>query len=267
MINKASDENDRLLRKFERDLDLYHNSLPLMGRNPEAALYAVMAAYDSMLLPLRDISVQIDEKAIGSRQAIQAIIQSINPALLWITSEARAVCPDPAADADLIDDGGNFLTHARDYFQLSAFHIMYSRHLMPVECDEDSRLVRFIRPKAHDFPDGFVSAVVAELASKRPNSRRGEVSLAFNQWLSRAAYTLDRGRIHFTRPNAFASKEIVDVAGLFAMPETLELSDEIDLIGFTMGEFRSFWLGLHCWSIAATELYLQLVGNGVAQER
>jgi hypothetical protein len=267
MTNNSADENDRLMRRFESDLDSYHNSLPLMRRNPGPALYAVMAAYDSMFLPLREVSAQMDETAIGSRQAIRAIVQSINPALLWITSEWGAVCPDPAADVPLIDDGGNFLTHAREYFQLSAFHIMYSRGLMSVECDEEKRLVRFVRPTTRDFPDGFASAVVSQRATKRHDCDREQVTLAFMRWLSRASYRLERGRIHFTGPRALANKEIIDIANLFAMPEALELSDETDLIGFTMGEFRRFWLGLHGWSIAATELYLRLVDNGVAQER
>lgn len=238
-----------------------------MLRPPKAALYAVMAAYDSMLLPLIDVSTQIDESAIGSKQAMRAIVQCINPALLWVTSYAPDVPPEPAANVDLIDDGGNFLTHARDYFQLSAFHVMYSRGLMLAECDKEKKLVRFVRPTASAFPDGFASGLVAQRAGRRDEGRKEQVTLAFNRWLSHATYRLEKGRIHFERPDEFVSKEVTQAAELFAMRETLELSDEIDLVGFTMGEFRRFWLALHSWSIAATELYLRLVYNGVAQER
>jgi hypothetical protein len=267
MTNNSAAENERLLRKFESDLDCFHSSFPLMQRPPQAVLYAVMAAYDSMLLPLIDISMQIDERAIGSRQAMRAIVQSINPALLWATSYAGDVSPESVADVDLIDDGGNFLTHARDYFELSAFHVMYSRGLMFVECDEDKKQVRFVRPVGSSFPDGYASAVVAQRAGRDDEVNGEQVKSAFSRWLSHATYRLEKGRIHFERPSQFASKEVSRAAEFFSIPETLELSDEIDLVGFTMGEFRRFWLALHSWSIAATELYLRLVYHGVAQAR
>jgi hypothetical protein len=266
MVNNSSFENDRLLRLFERELDAFHQSFPIMRRTSQAALYAVMAAYDSMLLPLREISAQIDERAIGSRQAMRAIVQSINPALRWITAGNKLSHPKSSTEVDLIDEGGSLLNHARDYLILSAFHVMYSRGLMSVECDEAKKLVRFIRKQSH-FPDGFVSAVVAQRAQRQEQFNRPQLISAFNRWLPRVTYQLRDGRIVFKRMTEFAGSEIVEVAKLFAMPETLELADDTDLIGFTMGDFRRFWTALHSWSIAATELYLGLVGNGVAQER
>lgn len=265
-MENSAEENDRLLRLFEQQLDSYHMSLPLMRRPRATALYAVMAAYDSMLLPLRDVTSQIDDRAIGSRQAMRTIVESINPALFWITCAGESLTPEPAAHVDLIDDGGNFLTHARDYFQVSAFHIMYSRGLMSVECNAEKKTVRFIRPKTHAFPDGFASAVVAQRSNRRPE-RREEIVIAFNKWLASVSYRLHKGHIVLLKPMELARKEVDAVARLFAMPEMLELPDETNLIGFTMGDFRRFWVGLHSWSIAASELYLALISNGVAQER
>lgn len=45
------------------------------------------------------------------------------------------------------------------------------------------------------------------------------------------------------------------------------MPDDADLVGFTMREFRRFWLALHSWSITASELYLDLAVGGVPQER
>lgn len=267
MREDQRDKNGSVLRLFERELDAFHKSFPIMVRAPEAALYGVMAAYDSMLLVLREISARIDDRALGSRQAMRAIVQSINPALYWITEGRPPSVPNSSMESDLIDEGGNLLNHARDYLIVSIFHVMYSRRLMNVECDKTKRLVRFVRLESQFFPDGFASAVIAQSAARQDQSKRTKVISDFNTWLMRVTYTLANGRIEFKKTNEFASRKIVDVARLFIMPETLELPDDINLMGFTMGQFRRFWTALHCWSITATELYMRLVENGVAQER
>jgi len=86
----SADDNERILRKFEREvLDPFHLSLPLMQRPLGEALYAVMAAYDSTLVSLRAISAQMDEHAIGTRQAIRVIVQAAHV----LTREAVAFPP------------------------------------------------------------------------------------------------------------------------------------------------------------------------------
>jgi hypothetical protein len=209
MSDDGINESDRLLRQFERELDCFHKSLPIMKRSPESALYGVMAAYDSMLITLVAVSQQMDKHAIGSLQAMRTIVQSINPALFWLTSEGTYPTPLPAQDVQLIDDGGNFLTHARDYFQLSAFHAIYSRGSMSVECNKEERLVKFIRPKGHQFPDGYASAITAERANRRKDHTRDQIISALNRWLANVTYRLKDGRIYFDLPTEFASGELI----------------------------------------------------------
>jgi len=268
MRTSSAAENDRILRTFEREvLDSYHQSLPLMRRPAAARLYAVMAAYDSMFVSLRAASIQLDETAIGSIQRMRTVVQSLTAALLWVISGVTPVFPEPAADRDLIDDGGNFLLHAKDYFQLSAFHAMYSRGLISIECDEERRLVRFVRPSHETFPHAFASGVLGQKANKPIVSGSEHIIFRFSQFLERLSHTLTSGHLQLTEPHQLSSPEMRSVAQLFTPIETLELSDDVDLLGFSLGQFRTYWLTLHSWSIAASELYLRLADSGVAQER
>lgn len=73
--DRTNDENDRLLRQFEHELDCFHKALPLMKRSPESALYGVMAAYDSSWLPLAAVSQHIDEISLGSEQRARIVVQ------------------------------------------------------------------------------------------------------------------------------------------------------------------------------------------------
>lgn len=146
--------------------------MPLMRRPAAARLYSLMAAYDGMFVSLRAASIHLDETAIGSIQRMRTVVQSLTPALLWVISGITPVFPEATADRDLIDDGGNFLLHANDYFQLSAFHVMYSRGLISVECDEERRLVRFVGPSHETFPHAFASGVLGSKSQQADRSGR-----------------------------------------------------------------------------------------------
>lgn len=81
------------------------------------------------------------------------------------------------------------------------------------------------------------------------------------------SHHLVRGRIRLKSVHELASEEVNNLTALFTTPEVVEVPGAADLVGFTLDEFRRFWHGLHSWSIAATELYLHLISEGVSQER
>lgn len=91
MTSQKGDMHDLALRRFEREvLDTHHRSLPLLNRPPGTALYGLMAAYDSSLLPIAAATPHLTPEAIGSMQRLKYVYESINPALRWVVAGNRA---------------------------------------------------------------------------------------------------------------------------------------------------------------------------------
>jgi hypothetical protein len=197
MISERGNKHDSVLRRFKRQvLDAHHRSLPLLRRPPGVALYGLMAAYDSSLLPIAAVTPHITPEAIGSMQRLKYIYESVNPATRWIVS--GNLIPDPvlAPNRALIEEGGELLSYARDYVQVAIFHVMYGHDLVTAETDENKRVVRFIPPDGSSFPYGFAESTLGQTANDTRDAERAEAVKAAKPLIEGLPYSLDRGHIH-----------------------------------------------------------------------
>jgi hypothetical protein len=266
MTPERGNKHDSVLRRFERQvLDAHHRSLPLLRRPPGVALYGLMAAYDSSLLPIAAVTPHITPEAIGSMQRLKYIYESVNPATRWIVS--GNLIPDPvlAPNRALIEEGGELLSYARDYVQVAIFHVMYGHDLVTAETDENKRVVRFIPPDGSSFPYGFAESTLGQMANDTRDAERAEAVKAAKPLIEGLPYSLDRGHIRLDG-RELLSPQVNALVESIIPREPVELSDEANLSGFTMWQLRAFWRGLLGWSAVCSGLYLSLATGGVPQE-
>lgn len=267
MTSENEDTHDRVLRRFEQEvLDAHHRSLPLLRRPLGTALYGLMAAYDSSLLPIAAVTPRITPEAIGSMQQLKYVYESVNPATRWVIRDNSIPDPVPAPNESLIEEGGELLRHARDYVQVAIFHVMYGRGLVTAEADEKRRVVRFIPPDGSSFPYGFAESTLGQTANDTGDAERAEVVKAAKPRIEGLPYRLDRGRIRLEDVRELVSPEVNALVDSIIPREPVELPDEVDLLGFTMCQLRAFWRGLLGWSAMSSGLYLSLATGGVPQE-
>lgn len=101
---------EQVLRRFEATLDAHHRSLPLWSRPREEAIFATLAAFDLMMLPLF-----LGLMGAGPRpQAVQKIKwlhDSLIHVMQFFWQESRELEVRPRAQQSLIEQGFALLSH------------------------------------------------------------------------------------------------------------------------------------------------------------
>lgn len=255
----SGDQDDKLLRQFEREvLDTYHEGLALWQLPRPEAIYSVLAAYDSMVVVMREIEARkASFTHLGPYQYLKAIDEGFCEGLRWVTRGRGVEAVQPTASGAAIDAGGAFLVHAASYAQVAHYHVLYSRGVVRARVDQDKRTVRF-EPRNIDRPtwETFAERSTIYEHRRRPSD---EMHIALNDFVARLPYDLHSGRISIRDPMRVLAPEVEAFARIALPRVTLPLGPEADLGGFSMGAFRAFWFALYCWSQALGVLFLNRV--------
>lgn len=261
--------NEILLRKYESEvLDIYHKSFLFWNLPRNQALYAVMAAYDSMLLP---ISVAGDAAtAPGSRQYFKSIEDGFVQALRWIFSDTTNLEPISISSQEIIESALEFLIYCSNYAKIAYFHTMYSKGLVIVTADQANKTIKFDIPenkKGREQWSSFAGRSEAlNCLSKKLESKSRTVHQNAGSTTSNLKYGLRNGRIELDDITQLSNPQLIKLAELNALYEDLLLDDNADLVGFSLGQFRVFWNAIMRWSLCVQKIYVDLILQSVPQQ-
>jgi|GEM_PF-5890694 len=182
------------------------------------------------------------------------VTEAAEHALRWILSTCPKGTHRPGADWEKKDaEASELLGWAIGYSQLYVDHTAWSRGMMTARVDEQARTIVF------DYPTGQTRVLSEQLDS---NSARSD---AFKQtipqtvedrivkpWIQEAIWdaqelptlTLDRKSVEFSEVEQWGLKMVLP-----------EIAGDRDLGGFTLSDFRQFYIGLwlYCHSITRLE--------------
>jgi hypothetical protein len=253
---EADAAHDHLLRRFEREvLDPYHRQLPIWQLSRAEALYAVLAAYDSMSVVMAEVQSHAGSFThVGAYQHLKLTDEGFSQALRWIAGGCTFESVRQTRSGTTLDAAGALLVHAANYALLSVFHILYSRGAMVVRVNESRRLVRFEPTDSSKHPwETFAERVTVYEKRPKPTDR---THAAMQDFLSRVQHTLVSGRIVLREPAGVLAPEVQAFSRVTLPTEALPLDATSDLVGFSMGEFRAFWFAIYCWSQVLVGLFL-----------
>ena len=137
---------EEILRQFEAQvLDTFHTTLPLWPLKRGRAIYGLMAAFDTMIIPMEAILSETTSEDVGAMLQMKLWQEGFNQALRWLTADGL-IMPEPVADVEMLDKGGEFLLYAAtQYIPVASMHVAYSRGFASVEVDKQARSIRFHR--------------------------------------------------------------------------------------------------------------------------
>src|SRR5437879_3633269 len=131
-----------ILAEYAAQCAALHRRFALWKQPCPNSLYALLAAYDSMILPkLRGPSA---EHTLGSIQLWKSLDEAFAQAVRWHLATCGPTEVQPCALREVIEDAAELLFHARDYFSVEYFHRRLGLGLVNVAVDESTRSVRFV---------------------------------------------------------------------------------------------------------------------------
>ena len=257
---------DALLRRFEKEtLDIYHRSLPIWKRPSGQSLYATLAAFDARTPPFFG---EATSEAARHRDAVRFkdVEEGLSYAVRWLHDGSPFLAVEPTDDGEVLAEADGFLDHATDYNALADHHVRYSRKLIDIDVDPDTRTVRFrARP---DLP--FDLSLLGMIENVEDSQRRVNRASRANRAVAAEAimlirgigHHLERGRLVIDDIAALNRDEVISYILPLLSEAELTIPTGSDLGGFTMGEFRTFWNALVRWSFACFFLALDSARQG-----
>jgi hypothetical protein len=259
---------DNALRNFEQELDQYYKTFKLYAQPSDIRLYALLASYDSMVLPL----ASVPGAPLKSSKAVlffKTLDDSLNYCIRWLSA------PKPSdllstSDSQIIESADNLLSFGSDYADIADMHMMYGRGLVKVEVDESQRKIRFIIKDEHTDKKeihGFLQTYAYHKKLARQNMKKNvQLTADIAKTLSKISFECYEGRIIIKDITLLKTPVIRGSLGKEVTSEILRLDENVDLGGFSFGDYKKFWLALFNWSNCLLFLYLKTVSNGMAQE-
>lgn len=254
--------NDVEFRRIEAEvLDRFHTALPLYQRNRKEARLGLLNAFDSLAL-LTAMAVRAGaDPDVSSRQVEKKYEDGLAQAMRWLTQDGEEPSVSSRVTLGLLNDAGNFLLHAADYSSVADFHRLYGANKLMAEVDLQNKRIRFrytSRDRGFDAAMGYISSLNHELSRlNNENEIAGEIN---PQTPIRSS--ISNGMVRLQNPELLAVNDPT-----FRLPVPPKaITDDVDLGGFTMMEFRGFWKALSHWSAHCLGVFVQSVMNGMDQE-
>ncbi len=249
------------LRKVEREvLDSFHESMPLWTRASDVATFGLLAAYDSLFLPLMHLTPELSNP--GGILRAKYIQEGLVQALRWLLERDGQLAARSVDDKTVISDAGYFLDHATAYAVVADHHRSLGYGFVSAAVDETNRIVRFDgsgNTEAWMNAAGQVEAFHKTMTA-RPIRRLESLSRLGAQ-IRRLIKSLDHGTesscIQIHDPNALNHEDFLAFTQAMHDSEPIELPEDADLAGFTVADYEQFWSAILRWSIASLVLYTQ----------
>lgn len=239
----ASNQNDQLVRRLEAELlDRNHLQFAILRRNQQTAISHLLKILGDFL---RGFEIRKTGRSWSTLQTIaMTTIEASEHALRWVLLECKNGTQQPGdnwkqKDAEALD----LLVWAIDYAQLYGDHTAWSRGIMSPLVDSETKTIAF------EYPIKNTSVLMEQLESNYGSGDAFEESIPksidetivwpwtqslhkkhLHEW---PILTIDRERVGYQDAMKWAAKIIFP-----------EISGDRDLGGFTLDEFRQFYVSL-----------------------
>jgi hypothetical protein len=254
--------DEAILRKFETNvLDVYHKSLPFWNLPIETRLYAIMAAYDSTIIPI--LFADNSTKSVRAIQDIKTLDDGFIQALRWIFADSKNLEPTSVSNQEIFETAVSFLIYCSQYARIAYFHMMYDQKLAKISADEANRIIRFYIPKDIKGKEPW-KAFAARSESlnrlmKNFENKRITLHQNANPIIAKFKYRLQKGRIELEDIKPLAISQIAKLADFYTNREIMLIEDDVDLVGFTFRQYKIFWNAIMRWSLCVQQIFVDLI--------
>jgi hypothetical protein len=251
---------EELLRRYEAEiLDVHHRSLALWPRPRPVSLYAMLSAFDSWAPLVHGVHATEATRHITAVK-FKDVEEGLSHAMRWLYDGASSLNIEPTDDRDILAEAGEFLDHAADYATLAEHHVRYSQGLLTVEVNSAGKIVRFKTRSDRSFDLALLGLVEGVEDSNRRSGRLRRASRSAvaetNMLIRGIGHHLDRGRLVIDDFDVLSRPEVKDYIQSCLSEAEMTIPAESDLSGFSLSQFRAFWLALVRWSFACFILAL-----------
>ena len=268
VIMLMNDAEEKLFRKYEKQLDEHYKTLPFWSFSRPHAIYSVLTIPDAVFLVPMMVPGRPQVK-LGLAQCFKQAEDGVSQALRWLTNDGFTGVKS-VADHDVINQANVFTKFASDYVDIADFHRMYGRGLVSVHIEGSLKTATF------EIKDGpGQSDVYAQWEQVRDQSKRGQ--LFASEMMEKNPYEAKRiieDIEYFLKDGCIQLEEfpeniVASTRDLFAHRcyELLPLPGDSEMLGFTMDEYWRFIDAITVWSCIAFMKYVRCVWGGVPQHK
>lgn len=254
---------EKVFRNFEREvLDKHHQTLALWSRKRSTAVYAALAQFDSLVS--LSLYLPLEMGGVGTMQYLKNFEEGLSEALRWLHKGEPQIDVTPTDDPKIINEAGEFCLFAGKYVHIADFHKMYGRGQVEIEVDETLRRVRFVTPKGRPpaaslFGMAEQSYRLGKLPVVSNPASKDELGKEIFKLLNEIDFRYEGG--HIALPDiSVVNDPLINEQMEWSMPkEPLPLSEGEALLGFSVGEFETFFSALRRWSFCCTFGFLHSI--------
>lgn len=249
------DRDKKLLHEYECVLDSHYETLPLWGIDRGEAVFASLARFDIEMIVRQELMALVDDQSVGSAQEYKGQQEGLSQAIEWLTDKGRNILVTPTVSIDALGRARNFCDFAKIYVDIADFYKMYLRGQLSISVDEQRRSIRFIwntKTNRNQTIRGFENrswerTKLREISNQQsPEQIRAQIEPS----LDACAVTVKDGRIVLENPSPDAIRPFAILAELFQFVEYDFLGESVDFVGFTAGDFQTYFQFLRAWGIA-----------------
>src|SRR5262249_3470721 len=252
---------DSLVREYERAIDAGYKTLPIFSLPLADAAYGILSAFDSHILTEKIVKERRGEQSLslGQIQVFKLLGEGFSLAMRWLLRGNYRVDARPEASEDSVIAGAALVDYGQKYYRASMLYSGYSQGRMDAEVDPERRLARFSH-KASVISDrptwAFAEGATNQMSRKTPRWKRlrDQLQEASARVFQQVPHHLEQGRIVLDDIAHLRHESVGKYVEWITADQRL-FSPEIDLGGFTVREFESYWRAIYTWSVCATHLY------------
>lgn len=259
--------HESLLRLYEKELDAFYRTYPLVQRDRADAVYSVLSAYDSLVL----FDAGILPRARFSTDFVihaKYLEDGLTYAIRWL-HDGKEVCDlRSSTSRDLAVESAAFLHFARDYAVVADLHYMYGRKQLDVCVEPVSRTVSF-QYRHHGLSPLSGSDDTAHAGLRSLLASRGDENTSLFREarvaMTNASWEQLDGRIVLRDGAVLRDPALATICSRVDNAQDELIPAATDLLGFTVEQFNSVVAILRRWSFCALFRFIENVLGGVPQ--
>jgi hypothetical protein len=254
-------------RQAESVLDNAHTTLPLWSRSHPESTFAILAAFDMMMIPL-GLGIAGVEPNVSTVQKAKEYHDALIYALRFFFNDDNRLPIRPTNNKRLIEEAFDFLRHCGIYGNLCDFHIGHGRGLYTLETEEAKKRIRFI-PMTFEGaslePTGMIEDAPSHWEHMADSVRDLKTVKETMRLLTTIPNHVENGLV-IIDDLSHLNDAVLDKALIYLLPaHRPELSDDTSLCGFTALEYQKYWHALIKWSMSAFSIYMEATLSGKQQ--
>ena len=261
--------SEELFRKYEEELDQHYKNFHIYNLNDNSKLYALLASYDSMLLPyLLDQGAL--EKSPGATLQFKTLDDSLSYCLRWLC-EKKPKNLESTSNNKIIELADEILSFGTNYTDISDMHMMYGRNLVEIEINKHQRKIKFKikdedsdKKEIHSFLETYEFHKIIGKKNKQKNLKLAQQCM---QDIPNIKTELKEGRIILSDISQINHSQFKSLIENEVNTEIIPIKNSADLSGFSFGEYKKYWSAMSNWSNCLLLLFLFNIKRGIDQSK